>query len=405
MEIQSSSQRQIYLIRYNEIALKKGNRSFFERILVRNIKQQIKKSNSPMDPNTVTVRSHTLRGRIFIDAPKTPQSDQGLARVFGVHSYSPVLPTPTDLDEIQKAIREQYEAYLKNHPAPKTFRIDTRRGDKVLDKNSTEINHQMGRIVLDRSPGIQVDLKNPELTIGVEVRRDTSYIWTEKKPGQKGLPVGSNGKLLCLVSGGLDSPVAALYGMKRGCTVHFIHFHGAPFVGEEVREKVEDLVDCVNRFSPTHQKLYIVPFGKIQEKVALKTHPKMRTLLYRRLMIQIANQVADRIGAQGLITGESLGQVASQTLENLSATNAVSTIPVIRPLIGLDKEEIIESALKWETYETSIRPGADCCTLFADRNPVTKAVMDEVEEQESKIEIDALIQEGLDGMFKRESEL
>ncbi len=222
----------------------------------------------------------------------------------------------------------------------------------------------------------------------------------EKIRGEGGLPVGTNGRVLSLLSGGLDSPVAAIQILRRGSPCSFIHFYGTPFVGEEVLEKIEDLVRIVNRYQPDPQPLHIVPFGKIQEKIALATNPKMRTVLYRRMMVRISCALARRLKAQALVTGESLGQVASQTLENMSTINAVANLPILRPLIGYDKDQIIEEAQKRGTYETSIRPAVDCCTLFADRHPSIRTTLPLIEEQEAKFPVQEFVEEALANAYQ-----
>lgn len=286
---------------------------------------------------------------------------------------------PTRYDALISASLEEVQNWIRKNGKPYSFRVRTRRSDKALPEKSTDIDRIIGSAIHDAHPEINVELESPQLTLGVEIRFDQSYLWIEKVRGEGGLPVGTNGRVLALMSGGLDSPVAAIQILRRGSPCSFVHFFGTPFVGDEVLEKIEDLTRIVNQFQPDPHPLHIIPFGKIQEKIALVTNPKMRTVLYRRMMIRISCALARQIKAQALVTGESLGQVASQTIENLSTINAVAEIPILRPLITYDKDQIIEEAQKRGTYETSIRPAVDCCTLFADRHPSIRTTLTLIE--------------------------
>jgi thiamine biosynthesis protein ThiI len=383
------------LLRYHEIALKGDNRSWFEDRLAINARKLFKRGLSKDFPFNVK----KVHGRIIIQSDWNEETQEILKnRLFGLSSFSPMTRVETQLEAIKQKALEEFQSYVQKFGLPSTFRIKSRRSDKALPETSPQIDRILGAWMQEHYPSLKVDLENAQFTLGVEVRFQESYIWTEIMTGQGGLPVGTNGSVLTLLSGGIDSPVAAIQILRRGSQNHFIHFYGAPFVGEEVLDKIRDLVKTVNRYQPDPQPLYVVPFGKIQEKIALVTNPKMRTLLYRRMMVRIANEVAKKVGAQALVTGESLGQVASQTVENLATVNSVSELPILRPLISFDKDEIIERARKWGSYEISIRPATDCCTLFADRHPTLRSNLSLLEEQETQFSVPDLVQEALEGI-------
>ena len=380
------------LLRYAEVALKGDNRGFFEKKLAINA-QKLLQRELGKDHSVEISRKH---GRIILDTDWNTDAKTALKRVFGLSSFSPMRRVTTDMEMIIQACLEEVELYVKEYGHPETFCVRSRRSDKVFPESSPEIDRQIGTRIVEKYPDWKVNLKKPHLTVGVEIRFGKSFVWTEKIAGHGGLPVGSNAPVLTLISGGLDSPVAALQILKRGSATSFVHFYGTPFVGEEVLDKIKDLVKGVNRYQPDPKPLYVVPFGKIQEKIALVTNPKMRTLLYRRMMIRIADAIAREIRAQALVTGESLGQVASQTVENIATINSVAKLPILRPLITASKEDIIEQALKWGSYDISIRPGLDCCTLFADRHPILRSSLERIEEQESLFSPAELVQEALD---------
>ena len=392
------------LLRFHEVALKGMNRGWFEERLAINARRLVTRALNAADTSAEgnpQVHVSHAHGRLILHAPWNPQVRQGLERVFGLTGISPIRLVETSIPKIQEAAIEEFRTYVAKHGVPRTFRVQTRRSDKALPQTSMEIDRQIGGEIQDLFPSMMTDLKNPEFTLGIEIRFERSYIWLEKYKTHGGLPVGTNGRTLALMSGGLDSPVAAIQILRRGSPVSFIHFYGAPFVPEESLEKVEDLVRIVNRYQPDPQPLHVVPFGKLQERIASVTNPKLRTVLYRRMMIRIAAEVAKRIEAQALVTGEALGQVASQTLENMSTIDEVATLPILRPLVGYDKDEIIEAAKKWGTYETSIRPGIDCCTLFADRHPTLRSSPALVAEQEEKFSVQELVNEALSGLELR----
>lgn len=382
------------LLRYHEIALKGANRGWFETKLTENARKIVQQFAGPEIP----VKAQRGQGRIILHTEWNDTVRSALKHVFGLSSFSPMRVVETDKEKIRVALMEEFEQFAEARGIPASFAVRTRRSAKVFGETSMELDRFFGSSLLQKHPDMKVDLTQSELTLGIECHLEKTYIWLEKIPGPGGLPAGTNGHVLTLLSGGIDSPVASIMALKRGLSTSFIHFYGTPFVGEEVLNKVDDLARKVNLFQAESKPLYVVPFGKIQEKIALVTNPKVRTLLYRRLMVRIANRLAEKIKAKSLITGESLGQVASQTMENMAAIEAVSEIPILRPLITFDKEEIIARAKDWDTYETAIRPGVDCCTLFADRHPTIRANLDVLREQEEKYSVEALIEEAAAGV-------
>lgn len=368
------------LLRYHELAMKGQNRHRLEDLLGRNIQKMIHKNLGV----TRSVQWNRIRGRIILDTPWDLATRDTLSQVFGISSFSVMQKVRTEKTSILQAAFDAFAHFVHENGMPQTFRIKSRRSDKVFSETSLELDCWLGEAIRDRYPEIKVDLENPDYTLGLEVRKEESFIWSEKYSGQAGLPVGTNGRVLCLMSGGIDSPVAAIQTLKRGSSVEFIYFHGAPFVGTEALEKVEDLVRIVNRYQPDPQPLHVIAFGKIQEKIAAVTNSKMRTVLYRRMMIRIACALAKKRASLALITGESLGQVASQTLENIAAIDAVASVPILRPLITYDKDQIIELAHRFKTFSTSVKPAIDSCTLFADHSPVLRTTPQLIQAQESR---------------------
>jgi thiamine biosynthesis protein ThiI len=377
------------LLRYHEIALKGGNRNRFEKCLVDNAKSLLTRSGS----GPFKIRREN--GRVIVNADYSPVIEKTLSHLFGISSFSPMNIVPTDLEVIGSFVLEELSKLESENALPLTFRVFTRRSDKAVAKTSMQIDANIGAQILKKFPKLKVELKKPDLIVGIEIRKAHSYVWTRKVKARGGLPVGSNGPVLALLSGGLDSPVAALKTLRRGSQTAFLHFFGTPFVDQDALVKVEDLVRVINSYQPTPQPLHVVHFGKIQEKIALRTNPKMRTVIYRRLMLRIASRLAKELGSHSLITGECLGQVASQTIQNMAVIESASELPILRPLVTFDKDEIVKEAISWGTFDISIRPSADCCTLFADRHPVLYADLKDVEREEEKLDIESLILEGI----------
>jgi thiamine biosynthesis protein ThiI len=378
------------LIRYHEIALKKGNRRYFTELLKKNLLSAVK------DLGVKELRSLPARLLLtFKDAVEPETVIQRLRAVFGVANFSLVERTDRDIDALRARILKALGGAHFD-----SFRIETQRGDKSFPLISPEINRQLGAAVKEKS-GARVDLTHPELTVSVEILPRDAFFGFSKIPGPGGLPVGASGRLVSLISGGIDSPVAAYRMMQRGCRLIFVHFHSAPYLDKTSQEKVRQLVTHLTR----HQfasRLYLVPFGEIQRQIVATVNRSLRVILYRRMMIRIAEGIARREKAKALVTGESLGQVASQTLENLSVVEAAATVPILRPLVGMDKQEIIDQARRIGTFEISSISDQDCCQLFVPKHPATKATVREVEAEEAELDIAALTCFGVEGAIREE---
>ena len=318
-----------------------------------------------------------------------------LAAVFGVANFSFAERAPRDLDALKERILNSLDGRTFG-----SFRVATKRADKTFPLTSPQINQQIGAAVQEKS-GSRVDLERAELTISVEILPSEAFFAFNKIQGPGGLPVGVTGLVLSLISGGIDSPVAAYRMMQRGCRVSFVHFHSAPYLDRTSQEKVRELVKFLTR----HQffsRLYLVPFGEIQRQIVSTVLRPLRVVLYRRMMLRIAEGIARRERAQALVTGESLAQVASQTLENLAVIEEAANLPILRPLVGMDKQEIIDQSRKIGTFEISAIPDQDCCQLFVPAHPATKAKLLDVKQTEDLLEISAMTQLGLDGAAMEE---
>lgn len=377
------------IVHYHELALKGRNREYFEQRLVRNIQWMLK--------DLGVRRVENLRSRIRVSLPDTVP-DQSvidrLTRVFGIANFSLAHGLPLDLDKpdlktLSKAILES----LRSEPFS-TFRISAKRSDKRLTLTSMEIARDIGAAVCEET-GKKVSLTDPDITVYLELLSKEVYYAISKIQGPGGMPVGVSGKVACLISGGIDSPVAAYRMMKRGCRVLFVHFSGRPLVSRASEEKVRELVQLLT----SHQyisKLYIVPFGEIQQNIVASAPAPYRVVLYRRVMIRIAEELARREQCWGLVTGDSLGQVASQTPENLTVIEEVAELPILRPLIGMDKVEITDQARQIGSFATSIEPDQDCCSLFTPPHPSTRTRLDDILKVERLFDIDGLVKQGLD---------
>ncbi|MFQ5847119.1 MAG: tRNA uracil 4-sulfurtransferase ThiI [Candidatus Methylomirabilales bacterium] len=369
----------ILLVHYHEIALKARNRPRFVNQLVHNLRRAT--TDLPVR------RIRKLTGRLLIELAEERSAGAVAARVrqvFGVANCSPAVRAALTLDALQEAAERALAG-----GSFQTFRVTARRAYKAFPLTSQQLNEALGKFVLERFPA-RVDLKNPELTLFLEILPTEAFLYLEKIRGPGGLPVGVAGRVIALVSGGIDSPVAAYRMMRRGCLVSFVHFHGAPFLDRRTQEKTREIVKLLTRFQYA-SRLFMVPFGEVQQEVVLNTPAPYRVLLYRRLMARIAEQLAGLEGARALVTGESLGQVASQTLENLTVIEDAVKLPVLRPLIGMDKEEISGQARGIGTYEISIQPDQDCCTLFVPPYPATRATVEEIGRAELTLDIDRLV--------------
>ena len=378
--------RPVVVVHYHEISLKRGNRPLFLRHLARNLER------ATADLGPVTLRQRP--GRIVLDLDDNPRPEavcERAQRVCGVASVSLGYRTSSTLPAMQGLIGRLVEGRTFG-----SFRITARRAFKTYPMSSVELNRALGAFVLERVPTTRVSLERFELEIVVEVLPDEAFVSLDQRPGPGGLPVGASGTVAALLSGGIDSPVAAWRMMKRGCRVVFVHFHSVPYLPDTSQVKVRALVERLTAWQYA-SRLHLVPFGEIQREVVLSVPGPARVVVYRRLMIRIAEAIARRAGALALATGESLGQVASQTLENIAAIDVVATMPVLRPLIGTDKIEITDEAKRLGTFETSIEPDADCCTLFVPRHPATRMTPAEAAAVESRLDVDRLVQAGVDG--------
>ncbi|MFN3476524.1 MAG: tRNA uracil 4-sulfurtransferase ThiI [Candidatus Methylomirabilales bacterium] len=373
------------LIHYHEIALKGRNRPLFLERLIENLKMATK--------GLGVKRVLSLPGRLLLsleDGAPWDQLKERLKTVFGIANFAPAFRTPLDMEALKERVGRELEKLSYER-----FRVTARRANKTFPLTSEGINRELGAFVKDVS-GAKVDLTNPELTIFVEVLPKEIFFAFERVQGLGGLPVGVSGKVASLLSGGIDSPVAAWRMMKRGLRVVFVHFHSHPYISRTSQEKAKELVEILNRYQYT-SRLYLIPFGELQREIVLNVQAPYRVILYRRFMVRIAGRIAQREGAKALVTGESLGQVASQTLENLAVIEEASPLPVLRPLVGMDKEEIIAQARAIGTYEISIIPDQDCCQLFVPKHPATRTTVEMVRKVEGKLDIEGLVEEGIKG--------
>ena len=377
--------RPVLVVHYHEISLKRGNRPLFLRHLRRNVERAL--------ADTGPAAIEQLSGRVLVDLEDHPAPEAArdrAARVFGVASVTLAYRTPSTLDAM-KALLDR----LLEGRSFASFRITARRAFKTYPMSSVDLNRALGAFVMARVP-TRVDLEHADQVIHVEVLPAETYISLDRVEGPGGLPVGSSGTVAALLSGGIDSPVAAWRMMKRGCRVLFVHFHSVPYLPATSQAKARALVETLTHWQYA-SRLHLVPFGEIQREVVLSVPPPLRVVVYRRLMLRIAQELARRAGALALATGESLGQVASQTLENIACIDEASTLPVLRPLIGMDKLEITTTAQRIGTFETSIEPDADCCTLFTPRHPATRTTLDEIRAVEAGLDLERLVAAGADG--------
>ena len=375
--------RELLLVRYGEIFLKGLNRPYFLRELVKRVRHAVKDVGG-------SVWLHD--SRIFVSDFTDLEACIGrVTKVFGVHSVCPAVEMPKeDFD----AICTQAVSMMQGLCG--TFKVSARRSDKRYPMNSPEINEEMGGRILDACPGLRVDVKHPEHVLNVEIR-DQCYLYVRVVMAAGGMPVGTNGRATLLLSGGIDSPVAGWMIAKRGVQISAVHFHSYPYTSDRAKEKVLTLARTLSE-SCCGIRVHIVPFTKIQMEIHEKCPEEYTTLIMRRFMMRIAERVARLEHAEALITGESIGQVASQTMQALGTTDAVVDMPVFRPLIGFDKAEIIEIARKIDTYETSSLPYEDCCTVFTPRHPATHPKMDKILLGEGRLDVEGLIQEAVDGI-------
>ncbi len=377
----------IVLVRYGEIILKGMNRPVFESLLVKNIKKALK-DECPMN-------IHWAQATIYIE----PEDDscvesivEKLKRVFGIVSIVVAYPAAKDIDQLEQTLVSNFSEELI---AASTFKVIAKRSDKTFHMTSPQICEEIGGRLLERFPNLSVDVHSPEVNVYVEIR-ETGYVHLDRIAGAGGMPSGSNGKAMLLLSGGIDSPVAGYMIGKRGVQLEAIHFFSYPYTSDRAKDKVLKLGKIIAGYTGS-LKVHIVPFTDIQLQIRDKCPEEHLTLVMRRFMMQISQRIAEKRGCSALITGESIGQVASQTMGALAVTDDAVTMPVFRPLIGMDKEEIVEISRKIDTYETSILPYEDCCTVFTPRHPSTKPKLEKVLLSQNQLDIERLIIEAVEG--------
>lgn len=381
------NEEKILIVRCGEVALKGMNKPYFERILAERIKKRLAMSGF----GSSQVKRH--EGLIFVRFPKDWEYEdvaKEISKVFGVASISPAVEAESNLDAIgEEAVKLMLELIEKRGIT--TFKAEAKRADKSFPITSPEIARIMGAKVLKGCKVLKVDVHHPDVLLHVDLRHDKSYIYTDKLPGFGGLPLGTNGKGMVLLSGGIDSPVAAWMMAKRGMIIEAVHFHSYPYTSQRAQEKVEELASIVASYTGDF-KLHVINILPIQEEI-VKNCPEAETTIHvRRFMMRIAERIAEKTRSMMLITGENLGQVASQTAEALVVTDSVVKMPVMRPLIAMDKVDIMEKAQEIGTFETSIEPYEDCCTVFLPKHPTTKPKLDRIIESESKLDVEALVE-------------
>lgn len=381
--------KKIILVRYGEIILKGLNRPVFEDKLIGNIRSSILKSGN--------ARIFKSQGRIYIE-PQVEDYDfdfvlQKITRIFGVVSVSPVWKIDTDYDQI-KATALQVASDLVSQHGYKTFKLETKRGNKKFPMQSPEISADVGGHILENIPGLTVDVKNPDFIIHLEVR-ESSYVYSDIIKAHGGMPMGSNGKATLLLSGGIDSPVAGWMMGKRGVEIEAVHFYSYPYTSERAKQKVVDLAQILSQYCGK-LKLHVVPFTEIQLAINDNCPEDQLTIIMRRIMMRISEIIAHKTNSMALITGESMGQVASQTMQSLYCTDSAVNMPVFRPLIGMDKVEVIDIARKIDTFETSILPYEDCCTVFVAKHPQTKPKLEKIMKSEEAVDFEPLIERAVE---------
>lgn len=383
------NEQNIFIVRCGEVALKGMNKPYFEKMLVNRIKKLLKKFDN--------VEAYRHEGLIFVRADKKhdPEMIIGeISKVFGVASISPALECESELNSIGAAAVELMMELIEKKGV-RTFKVDAKRADKNFPVKSPEIARIIGAKVLVGCKVLKVDVHNPDCVLFVDLRKDKSYVFEQKISGFGGLPLGTNGKGMVLLSGGIDSPVAAWMMAKRGMLIEAVHFHSYPYTSQRAQEKVEDLARIIAQYCGRF-KMNVINLLPIQEQIVENCPEEETTILVRRFMMRIAERIAQQTGCDMLITGENLGQVASQTAEALVVTDATVKMPVMRPLIALDKVDIIQKAKDIGTFETSIMPYEDCCTVFLPKHPATKPKLEKILESESKLDVEALVEAAIE---------
>ena len=389
-----NNREHIFIVRCGEVALKGMNKPYFERMLLDRIKKLLKKFDG--------VKAYRHEGLIFVRADKelNPGTEgkqailKEIGKVFGVASISPAMECESTMEDIgQTAVEYMMEAIEER--GVKTFKVNAKRADKNFPVKSPDISRQIGAAVLKGCKVLKVDVHNPDVKLFVDVRHDKSYVYQDKIPGFGGLPLGTNGKGMSLLSGGIDSPVATWMMAKRGMMIEAVHFHSFPYTSQRAREKVEELAALVATYCGRF-RMHVINLLPIQEQIVQNCPEEETTILVRRFMMRIAEELAAGNGCSMLITGENLGQVASQTAEALVVTDASVKMTVMRPLIGLDKTDIMDLAKEIGTYDKSIEPYEDCCTVFLPKHPATKPKLERILASESKLDCEGLIREAIE---------
>ena len=373
------------LVRYGELTLKGANRKTF----VSQLRSNVKRALMPLQGYEVKAN----RDRMYIQLQPEANIDEMIERiskVYGVHSISPVLK----IEKTMEAIYEHAKQFADQYEVGESFKVEVKRSDKQFEYETFAIQRMVGGAILKHTEDLHVNVRQPDHEIKIEIRLDAVYMYDRVISAIGGLPVGTGGKTLLMLSGGIDSPVAGMEVMRRGVTIEAIHFHSPPFTSEKAKEKVIELTRIMAERVGTI-KLHIVPFTEVQKQVHKVVHERYTMTSTRRMMLRIADKVVHQVGADAIVNGENLGQVASQTLKSMYAINAVTSTPVLRPLLSLDKEEIINKAKALGTFETSIQPFEDCCTIFTPKNPVTEPQFDKVVQYESGYDFEPMIDEAV----------
>ena len=389
-----NNREHIFIVRCGEVALKGMNKPYFERMLLDRIKKLLKKFDG--------VKAYRHEGLIFVRADKelNPGTEgkqailKEIGKVFGVASISPAMECESTMEDIGRTAVEYMMEAIEERGV-KTFKVNAKRADKNFPVKSPDISRQIGAAVLKGCKVLKVDVHNPDVKLFVDVRHDKSYVYQDKIPGFGGLPLGTNGKGMSLLSGGIDSPVATWMMAKRGIMIEAVHFHSFPYTSQRAREKVEELAALVATYCGRF-RMHVINLLPIQEQIVQNCPEEETTILVRRFMMRIAEELAAGNGCSMLITGENLGQVASQTAEALVVTDASVKMPVMRPLIGLDKTDIMDLAKEIGTYDKSIEPYEDCCTVFLPKHPATKPKLERILASESKLDCEGLIREAIE---------
>ena len=381
--------KEIILVKNGELALKGLNRNTFEDALVKNIKRRLSK----IMEIEITKSQSTIMIEPLSERPNMEEAEIAISKIFGIAGYSRAAVSEKDMQKILNVADEYLKETLEES---NTFKVEAKRSDKKFPLKSPEICREAGGYLLKKHPHLRVDVHNPDVIVTIEVRDKYAFIRGNQKKGAGGMPVGTAGKSSIMISGGIDSPVAAYMMAKRGLVLDAVHFASPPYTSDRAEQKVHELLEKVSEYSG-HMNLYVVPFTEIQEHIKDDCPEELFTIIMRRMMMRIAEIITKREDGRAIITGESLGQVASQTLPAIACTDAVATIPVLRPLIGMDKDEIVKISRKIDTFDISIQPYEDCCTVFTPKHPRLKPDINMVLEAESALKMDELIERAVSG--------